>query len=476
MTPLVPRFALAVGVLFACGDSDDEGAPFPPRAGGALPVDRPTQCTETDYPAVARSSSEVVNGTFEPTSIPLTRRQRNAVVSIWRSGVNILDCSGALISPTVVVSAAHCPEEDDLEVRFGPRPGAPERIVAVDRVTNHPTEDLRLLFLDGAVTDDVTPLPVGGEGLEAGETVELAGFGQREDGFDERRFVASPVSRVTERRVVVDGSGRRGLCFGDSGGPALRLSPGRNRVEVIGVLSSGDTTCVGEDRYLRLDSLRAFIADRVDDAPTAFPIVCDDGVTAEGGCTPDGDVVTCRARGTSVRSCPAGATCGWSDAEDAYACLDTPGGACGEVTQLGRCEDGVLEWCDSGVLRSRDCVQCGGSCRRIDGQGSYGCADEACSSLPEGGRCARDVVEYCDADGRLRQLDCRGIGHVCRETGGIARCVVPDGLCPEVGFEGTCVDATLVYCQQGEPYWINCAAAGRRCAFADPDEGYACVE
>lgn len=474
----VPRriaLTLALALAAACSDDDPTPQDFPPRPDGSRPVQRPATCSEADFPAIAVSGAAVVNGTVEPGATPLTRGQRNAIVALWTPDLPSLVCTGTFIGPTTVITAAHCINPVTLQIRIGPQARAAVEQIGVSEIIEHPSDDLAVLRLNRPPTSPVTPLPVGGQGLQPNMRVEMAGYGQREDGYDELRYVVSPVSRISDDRIFVDGDGRRGLCFGDSGGPALWLSPTTGRIEVVGVLSSGDNTCTDEDRYTRLAPRLGFIEDATLDPPPSYPPVCDGELTIEGACTEDGSLRTCDETGAAIRSCPPGTVCAWSNVTAAYDCVDTALSACGSVTQLGSCSGDVLQWCDAGVLKTRDCGACGGSCRAIDGRGGFGCADAECPSVPATGRCARDVVEYCDADGRLRQLDCRSVGQVCRDSGQAARCIIPDGLCESIGFTGACVDDVALYCQQDDLRWENCAARGTTCGFISDEIGYYCL-
>ena len=171
---------------------------------------------------------------------------RQSVVRIESSRGEL--CSGTLIAPTVVLTAAHC-----LQQR------AAYRVVAVDRAfrqravmavagTLHPAfvpgttprtqpgVDLALLKLQQPLRGDFTPLnPRAAAPVGPGQPVELAGFGS----VSETAFGTARVLRQTQlvslgtvqvaNRVLVATDPQRlaartgaGACQGDSGGPILQ--------------------------------------------------------------------------------------------------------------------------------------------------------------------------------------------------------------------------------------------------------------
>jgi hypothetical protein len=58
--------------------------------------------------------------------------------------------------------------------------------------------------------------------------------------------------------LTIDGEGRHGVCFGDSGGPVMVIDSG-GVTSVAGNLSWGDPDCLGKDRYTRVDTNRAWL-------------------------------------------------------------------------------------------------------------------------------------------------------------------------------------------------------------------------
>jgi len=200
----------------------------------------------------------VYYGTEAPTYVPLTEAQTYAIG--WFHG-----CSGTLINYEWVVTADHCGISRRSEFCFGPDRTRPTECVGIREVRNHRGRDLTLARLDRDARDiipDVEPIPILGETM--GEDwedrpIEAAGFGDQEDGgYGEREFAAEKITSVSDDTVRIYGNGESGVCFGDSGGPAMVINSA-GQARVAGVLSNGDTSCIGYDNYTRLDNVLDWI-------------------------------------------------------------------------------------------------------------------------------------------------------------------------------------------------------------------------
>lgn len=182
------------------------------------------------------------------------------------------DCSAALVSPQVLVTAAHCASgtiSDRVEVSFDSRfvAGASTLLPG----TLHPdpawsfaskdTHDLAVVVLDAPVAIEPLALPPAGlldtVPSKGSELVNVGyGFSDRTSGFDGyRRSSTSSVTSLKATEVKLSQSGG-GVCFGDSGGPRLSGST------VAAITSTGNPNCTGQSIGYRLDSesARAFLA------------------------------------------------------------------------------------------------------------------------------------------------------------------------------------------------------------------------
>ena len=182
-------------------------------------------------------------------------------------------CSGALVSPTVFVTAAHCTADlpsNRVWVSFDPRYTAGSSSLRAGTAHTDPlwgavsndSHDLAVVVLDASVAG-VTPyvLPKANALDESGvpsQSFTNVGYGYTDrtftfDGY--RRWSASSFTNVkpTELRLS-DKPG--GVCFGDSGGPRLLGNV------VVAVTSTGNKNCTGQSISYRLDTpgARAFLS------------------------------------------------------------------------------------------------------------------------------------------------------------------------------------------------------------------------
>jgi hypothetical protein len=176
-------------------------------------------------------------------------------------------CSGTLVHPLIVTTAAHCGTGHKTAI-FGETRTRPARRVAIEYcktfsrtgvdggaapVAGNTLRDWAYCKLAQPVTDvPIVPILMGCETdiLKPGQKVIVAGFGDTEvkqGGFGTKRWVETTVNRVDSGRGIQVGGMGKAPCFGDSGGPAfVKLADGSWRV--FGIDSSGlGNSCAAGD-------------------------------------------------------------------------------------------------------------------------------------------------------------------------------------------------------------------------------------
>jgi secreted trypsin-like serine protease len=223
----------------------------------------------------ALSSSELVNGYDDyrhPAVVMLASKQKDGSYSGF--------CTGTLVRPNKVLTAAHCvvggASAQDTAVMFGRDRLEPLGLVQAQSIVAHPgykaggdfPNDAAVITLVGNIAN-VKPMPMLRVPVPARPAlVTHIGFGNsfantRDDatGFGTKRFTMKPLVALDPTKLITG----QGLCYGDSGGPAIMRV---NGVETVVGIHSYITSSCNDPQNLgasqKLDLVADFIKANVD--------------------------------------------------------------------------------------------------------------------------------------------------------------------------------------------------------------------
>ncbi len=231
--------------------------------------------TQDRTPCSGTTAQAIYYGQDSPEALDASTEELLAVGALEDSAGTAL-CSATLIASGWVLTARHCASLGDLWFRTEFE-GLRVRAFAA-RHHDHPQRDIALLELSiepGQPLDHLRPIEPWNAAVDdtwVGRRVTLAGLGETEHGTrGDRRFVEEPITEITNDYIEVNGAGRNGACGGDSGGPLLFRDPSAGQIRMLGVLSLGDSSCLGRDRYVRTDANSAWIGNVLAAAPSHPP-------------------------------------------------------------------------------------------------------------------------------------------------------------------------------------------------------------
>ncbi|MBI4509456.1 MAG: trypsin-like serine protease [Deltaproteobacteria bacterium] len=371
-------------------------------------------------------------------------------------------CTGTLITPRVVLTAAHCMDSESNATRwtayFGNSiqgyyypssdPGYKGKRT-VTKAEHHPSwdpakdpgqpYDIALMLLGSDAP--VSPKPMNRLTIDAsyvGQPVRLVGFGDTRVSSQEsgrKRQVTVPLSDL-DSLMIVYGNAEKNVCQGDSGGPNFMTINGTEYV--VGVTSFGDPECKQIGVGGRTDAYApAFIDPWIRQNDRA-------GCTADGACatscnSPDPDC-PCAKDGMCTTMCP---------------------------------DSNYDDDCPRGCHANGKCVE---GCPRPD-------PDCSSSGTPDAGTIERN---HCEADGTCqdgclpRDTDCpaAGTGDACGEA---SECI--SGICLPAPDDPSVKYCTAFCDAEGEtcPTGMSCVAVegGRKACIwerAPGGVGTACTD
>lgn len=229
-----------------------------------------------------QQSSAIIGGEKVDTSSNIGR----STVGIYESKIGYI-CSGTLIAKNLVLTAAHCvdPKAQDLVVIFAPemKKASRDQIRRVTGSVVHPQyseqvqakdmADIALLRIEGEapVGYEVAPLLLTQGYLQKNTKTIVAGYGlnwtillSRGAGTLRTAKLEIDDANFSRTEVMIGQSVRRGICSGDSGGPAYLEINGQ--LYVWGVASRGDSLpgfiipkCMLFSIFTRVDAYETFI-------------------------------------------------------------------------------------------------------------------------------------------------------------------------------------------------------------------------
>jgi secreted trypsin-like serine protease len=198
---------------------------------------------------------------FASASLPAAAGRLSGITNEYPGVVMVLApngsglCTGAIVSPQAVLTATHCVlSSGEYTVRSNRGDFKTTHVVRHGNGSVDDTNDISLLLFPEAITTLGSEIYSFSDSASVGDAVAVVGFGcssvESRKGAGVKRAGTNVIAekndylnlltpKVSAGRRVIGDANQAGTCFGDSGGPLLKITG--SSLEVVGVTHAGGT-------------------------------------------------------------------------------------------------------------------------------------------------------------------------------------------------------------------------------------------